>query len=69
VKILDSMTEQDLLDFYYDYNVNMCEGFSSVYVRPLDYPRFKNRHKYPSHIASWYELDQYVRIVRGLVCN
>ena len=66
-KNLDSMTDQDLLDFHYDYNVDMSEAFSSVYVRPSDYPRFKNRDKYPLHIASWNELSKYIT-ERGL-CN
>ena len=64
-KNLDSMSTQDLLDFYYDYDKAMAEGFNGTPL-PSDYPRFKNKHKYPKHIASWNELDWYVREVKGL---
>lgn len=60
-RILDNMPKQDVLDFHYDYNVAMCEAFSSVYKRPDDYPRFQNRDKYPHHIAAWNEIDSYVK--------
>ena len=64
-KRLEAMDEQDLLDFYYDYDKGMANAFNGT-PYPSDYPRFKNKNKYPKHIASWNELDWYVRAIRGL---